>query len=120
MRSERVVVDGDRVARLDLELDRRTVGGRDAFADTSDLGLAPRRAVAAETVRIVPARKAVSGMMFVVVPATTWAIVTTAGSKASTRRVTISWKRQHDLGGDGDRVDRACAASRRDRRARGR
>ena len=30
-------------------------------------------------------------MMFVVVPATTWAIVTTAGSNASTRRVTISW-----------------------------
>jgi hypothetical protein len=46
--------------------------------------------VASDVVRIVPSTKAVSGMMFVVVPASMWAIVTTAGSKTSTRRVTIA------------------------------
>ena len=45
-------------------------------------------------------------MMLVVVPASTWAIVTTAGSKTSTRRVTIVWSAEDDLGGDRDRVDR--------------
>jgi hypothetical protein len=45
--------------------------------------------VASLSVRIVPCRKAVSGMMFVVVPAVTLAMVTTAGSKMSIRRVTI-------------------------------
>ena len=48
--------------------------------------------VASEALRIVPSTKAVSGMMFVVVPASMWAIVTTAGSKTSTRRVTMDWR----------------------------
>ena len=42
------------------------------------------------TVRIVPKRNTDSGMMLFVVPAVIWAIVTTAGSNTSTRRVTIA------------------------------
>ena len=44
-----------------------------------------------DTDRMVPKRKADSGMMLFVVPAVIWAMVTTAGSKTSTRRVTIDW-----------------------------
>ena len=45
-----------------------------------------------ETVRIVPQSVAVSGITLVVEPARILATVTTAGSKASTRRVTIAWR----------------------------
>ena len=51
---------------------------------------APR--VLSETARTVPQRVAVSGMTLLVVPARILATVTTAGSKASTRRVTMAWK----------------------------
>ena len=47
--------------------------------------------VLSETVRIVPQSVAVSGMTLVVVPARILATVTTAGSNASIRRVTIAW-----------------------------
>ena len=47
--------------------------------------------VFSDTVRMVPSRLAVSGMMLRVVPASIFATVTTAGSKAFTRRVTSVW-----------------------------
>ena len=45
--------------------------------------------LASETARMVPSTIAVSGMTLVVVPASMWATVSTAGLKASTSRV--SW-----------------------------
>ena len=47
--------------------------------------------VFSDTVRMVPSRCAVSGMMLRVVPASILAMVTMAGSNAFTRRVTIVW-----------------------------
>src|SRR3546814_7727449 len=57
-------------------------------SDVCSSDLADR--VRSETARIVPHSVAVSGMTLVVVPARILATVTTAGSKASTRRVTMA------------------------------
>src|SRR5687768_9350494 len=61
--------------------------------------------VASETVRTVPSRLAVSGMTLRVVPASIFAIVSTAGSKTFTRRVTERLERLHHLARDGNRIE---------------
>ena len=85
-----VVVDGDRVAGLDVDLDVAAVGGGDALDDAPDAVVDLRVRVFSLTARIVPSISAVSGIMLFVVPAVMRPTVTTAGSNTSTERVTIS------------------------------
>ena len=46
--------------------------------------------------------------MFVVVPATTWAIVDDRGIEGVDRAGDHQLEREHDLRGDGDRIDAVC------------
>ena len=90
-RRRAVVVDRDRVAPLDLDRRRRRHGRRRCPSRPARCPRGPRSRADADTVRTVPASSAVSGITLVVVPARILATVTTAGSKTSTRRVTIDW-----------------------------
>ena len=87
---EGVVVHGDRIAADQVHLDLGAVGRGDTLGDALH-ALEHVVRVFSETVRMVPSRLAVSGMMLRVVPASIFATVTTAGSKAFTRRVTSVW-----------------------------
>src|SRR3954463_3247031 len=64
----------------------------------------------ADRVRIVPSRNAVSGMTLLVEPASMCATVTTAGSKTSTRGVTIDWRARTISAATGIGAAAACGS----------
>ena len=116
---ERVVVDRDRVARLDVDLDGGAVGGRDSLADAPDIGSdrdpprlgdRPHRAAEEGGLGDDVGRRPGHDL----------------GDRDDRRIERVDATGDHqlqgedDLGGHGDRVDARCAASRRDRRVRGR